>query len=252
MGKVYLVGAGPGDPGLLTIKAKTLIESADVVIYDALVSEDILMCLPPSAERIYAGKTTGSHTLSQDTITEILLAKAQEVAVVIRLKGGDPFMFGRGGEEMLALVQAGIEVEVIPGITSGIAAPAYAGIPLTHRDYSSSVVFVTGHEAAGKYRPQVNWKMLAQAAETLVIYMGVHNLSLISQELLAGGKAPDTPVAVIQWGTTPQQQIHFFTLVTLDPLGELSPPAIVVIGSVVNLSHLLLRSGDWSNNPAKA
>jgi uroporphyrin-III C-methyltransferase len=242
MGKVYLVGAGPGDPGLLTVKAKALIEQADVVIYDALVSDEILMGIPPRAERIYAGKTTGSHTLSQEAITDLLLAKARDGAVVIRLKGGDPFMFGRGGEEMLALVEAGIDVEVVPGVTSGIAAPAYAGIPLTHRDHSSSVVFVTGHEASGKYRPQVNWPLLAQATETLVIYMGIHNLWMISQKLLEGGKAPDTPVAVIQWGTTPHQSIHFFTLGTLDPLGELSPPAIVVIGSVVNLSHRLLGS----------
>lgn len=240
MGKVYLVGAGPGDPGLLTVKGKALLAHADVVIYDALVGSSILELIPPTAERIYAGKHCGAHTLPQEQITALLMEKARTAAVVVRLKGGDPFIFGRGGEEMLALVQAGIPVEVVPGITAGIAASAYAGIPLTHRDLSSSVAFVTGHEAAGKYRPQVNWRALAGAVETLVIYMGMHNLSHIAAELLAGGKAPDTPVALIRWGTTPEQEIHLLRLETL--VGQpspVAPPSIVVVGAVVSLAGLL-------------
>ncbi|MEN9224394.1 MAG: uroporphyrinogen-III C-methyltransferase [Thermostichus sp. HHBFW_bins_43] len=240
MGKVYLVGAGPGDPGLLTVKGKALLAHADVVVYDALVGSPILELIPPTAERIYAGKNCGAHTLPQEQITALLIEKARAAAVVVRLKGGDPFLFGRGGEEMLALVQAGIAVEVVPGITAGMAASAYAGIPLTHRDFSSSVAFVTGHEAAGKYRPEVNWRALAVAVETLVIYMGIHNLGHIVAELLAGGKAPDTPVALIRWGTTPQQEIHLARLdqLHLQPL-EVAPPTVVVVGAVVHLAALL-------------
>ncbi|MGL4622788.1 MAG: uroporphyrinogen-III C-methyltransferase, partial [Chroococcidiopsis sp.] len=176
VGKVYLVGAGPGDPGLFTLKGKALLECADVVVYDALVSPAILGMINPLAEKINAGKRRGKHSLVQEDTTQLLIEKARDNAVVVRLKGGDPFIFGRGGEEMEDLVAAGVSVEVVPGITSGIAAPAYAGIPLTHRDYSSSVTFVTGHEAAGKYRPKVNWAAVAQGSETIAIYMGVHNL----------------------------------------------------------------------------
>jgi uroporphyrin-III C-methyltransferase len=240
MGKVYLVGAGPGDPGLLTVKGKALLAHADVVIYDALVGSPILDLIPPTAERIYAGKQCGAHTLPQEQITALMIEKAQTAAVVVRLKGGDPFLFGRGGEEMLALVQAGIAVEVVPGITAGMAASAYAGIPLTHREFSSSVAFVTGHESVGKYRPEVNWRALAVAVETLVVYMGMHNLSHIVAELLAGGKAPDTPVALIRWGTTPHQEIHLVHLAHLQAQPpEVAPPTVVVIGAVVNLASLL-------------
>ncbi|MGF1672236.1 MAG: uroporphyrinogen-III C-methyltransferase, partial [Rivularia sp. (in: cyanobacteria)] len=167
-GKVYLVGAGPGDPGLMTIKGKALLETADVVIYDALVSPSILVMINPRAEKINAGKRRGRHSLLQDKTTELLIQKAQNNAIVVRLKGGDPFVFGRGGEEMEDLINAGVPVEVVPGITSGIAAPAYAGIPLTHRLYSSSVTFVTGHESIGKYRPAVNWLAIAKGSETIV------------------------------------------------------------------------------------
>ncbi|MFQ3585612.1 MAG: uroporphyrinogen-III C-methyltransferase, partial [Cyanobacteriota bacterium] len=206
----------------------------------ALVGGPILDLIPASAERIYAGKNRGAHTLPQEQITALLIEKAQTAAVVVRLKGGDPFVFGRGGEEMLALVQAGIAVEVVPGITAGIAASAYAGIPLTHREFSSSVAFVTGHEAAGKYRPEVNWRALATAVETLVVYMGMHNLSHIVAELLAGGKAPDTPVALIRWGTTPQQEIHLYRLDQLQRQPpDVAPPTVVVIGAVVNLAMVL-------------
>ena len=244
-GKVYLVGAGPGDPGLMTIKGKTLLEHADVVIYDALVSPPILAMINPQAERIDAGKRRGRHSKVQDETNQLLIEKAQNNAIVVRLKGGDPFVFGRGGEEMEALIKAGIAVEVIPGVTSGIAAPAYAGIPVTHRDYSSSVTFVTGHEVAGKYRPQINWTAIAQGSETIVIYMGVHNLPNILPELLAGGLLPETPIALIRWGTLPDQSQLIGTLETIVEQIEESKfeaPAIAVIGRVVDLHSSLYSS----------
>jgi uroporphyrin-III C-methyltransferase len=240
-----LVGAGPGDPGLMTIKGKTLLEHADVVVYDALVSPPILEMINPHAERIDAGKRRGRHSKLQDETNQLLIEKAQTHAVVVRLKGGDPFVFGRGGEEMEALIRAGISVEVIPGVTSGIAAPAYAGIPVTHRDYSSSVTFVTGHEVAGKYRPQINWKAIAQGSETIVIYMGVHNLPNILPELLAGGLLPETPIALIRWGTHPEQSQLIGTLETIVEQIEESQfeaPAIAVIGRVVDLHSSLYSS----------
>jgi uroporphyrin-III C-methyltransferase len=242
LGKVYLVGAGPGDPGLMTLKGKQLLECADVVIYDALISPPILAMIGPQAERIDAGKRRGRHSKLQAQTTQLLIEKAQTHAVVVRLKGGDPFVFGRGGEEMEDLVKAGISVEVIPGITSGIAAPAYAGIPITHRKYSSSVTFVTGHEAAGKYRPQVNWSAIAQGSETIIIYMGVHNLANIVPELLAGGLSAETPIALVRWGTRPEQEELIGTLGTIVKQVEetgFEAPAIAVIGNVVNLHSVL-------------
>jgi uroporphyrin-III C-methyltransferase len=242
VGKVYLVGAGPGDPGLLTIKGKVLLESADVVIYDALVSKEILAIIAQRAEKIDAGKRMGRHSLLQQETTDLLIEKARSHAIVVRLKGGDPFIFGRGGEEMEDLIAAGIPVEVVPGVTSGIAAPAYAGIPLTHRNYSSSVVFVTGHEMAGKYRPGVNWQAIAHSAETIVVYMGVHNLDRISQELITAGLASDTPIALVRWGTTPQQQELIATLATVVErveIAQFSAPSIAIIGNVVKLHEIL-------------
>jgi uroporphyrin-III C-methyltransferase len=242
IGKVYLVGAGPGDPGLLTLKGKILLESADVVVYDALVSPEILAKIALHAEKIDAGKRMGRHSLLQNQTTELLIAKAREHAIVVRLKGGDPFIFGRGGEEMEDLIAAGISVEVVPGVTSGIAAPAYAGIPLTHRNYSSSVIFVTGHEMAGKYRPGVNWSAIAQSAETIVVYMGVQNLDRITHELITAGLAGDTPIALVRWGTTPNQQELIATLETIVEQVELhkfSAPSIAVIGNVVKLHDTL-------------
>jgi uroporphyrin-III C-methyltransferase len=250
VGKVYLVGAGPGDPGLLTIKGKVLLESADVVVYDALVSAEILAIISPHAEKIDVGKRMGRHSLLQHETTDLLIAKARQHAVVVRLKGGDPFIFGRGGEEMEDLVAAGISVEVIPGVTSGIAAPAYAGIPLTHRNYSSSVIFVTGHEMAGKYRPGVNWSAIAHSAETIVVYMGVHNLDRITHELIAAGLAGSTPIALVRWGTTPAQQELIATLETIVDRVEahqFSAPSIAVIGNVVKLHDIL---GTRSTFPA--
>ena len=241
-GKVYLVGAGPGDPGLLTVRGKSLLENCDVVVYDALVSLAILDIVSADARRVYAGKQKDKHTLPQEDITQLLIGLAAEYAVVVRLKGGDPFVFGRGGEEMMGLTAAGVDVEVVPGITAGIAAPAYAGIPVTHREYSSSVTFVTGHEAINKYRPKVNWSALAQGTETLVIYMGIYNLQTIATALIAGGKPADTPVAVVSWGTTSRQSVVTTTLRSIkqeyDSL-SLTTPAVAIVGSVVNLAPLL-------------
>lgn len=242
LGKVYLVGAGPGDPGLMTLKGKTLLESADVVIYDALVSPEILAMGSSRAEKIHAGKRKGLHSLLQAETTALMIEKAQTHAVVVRLKGGDPFIFGRGGEEMTDLLAAGVPVEIVPGITSGIAAPAYAGIPLTHRGYSSSVTFVTGHEQAGKYRPQVNWQAIAQGSETIVIYMGVHNLPHILQELQRGGREPDTPIALVRWGTRPDQEQIVGTLANIESqmiAADFTAPAIAIIGNVVHLHQIL-------------
>ena len=241
-GKVYLVGAGPGDPGLFTLKGKALLECADVVVCDALVSPPILAMINPQAEVINAGKRRGDHSMLQPDISELLKEKAQAHSVVVRLKGGDPFVFGRGGEEMAALVQAGIAVEVVPGITAGVAVPAYAGIPITHRDYSSSVTFVTGHESAGKYRPDVNWQAIAHGSETIVIYMGIHNLANIVPKLLGAGLPADTPVALVRWGTRPEQQELRGTLATIVEAiqaANFKAPAIAVIGQVVNLYALL-------------
>lgn len=242
LGKVYLVGAGPGDPGLITLKAKGLLECADVVIYDALVSPAILAMINSQAEQINAGKRAGRHSLFQSETTQLLIDKAQDNAIVVRLKGGDPFIFGRGGEEMAELVKAGISTEVVPGITSGIAAAAYAGIPLTHRLYSSSVTFVTGHEAAGKYRPIVNWRAIAHGSETIVIYMGIHNLPYIVEQLSASGLSLETPIALVRWGTRPEQEELIGTLETIVKQVEqtgFGAPAIAVIGQVVNMHSIL-------------
>jgi uroporphyrin-III C-methyltransferase len=242
LGKVYLVGAGPGDPGLMTIKGKALLECADVVVYDALVSPLILGMINPEAEKINAGKRRGQHSLLQEETTQVLIDKALNNAIVVRLKGGDPFIFGRGGEEMEDLVNAGVSVEVVPGITSGIAAPAYAGIPLTHRLYSSSVTFVTGHESAGKYRPAVNWSAIAHGSETIVIYMGIHNLLYIVEQLTQAGLSLETPIALVRWGTRPEQEELIGKLGTIVESVEKSgfeAPAIVVIGAVVDLHNVL-------------
>ena len=245
LGKVYLVGAGPGDPGLMTLRGKALLECADVVIYDALVSPAILAMINQLAEQIDAGKRMGRHSLLQEETTQLMIEKAQENAVIVRLKGGDPFIFGRGGEEMEELLKAGISVEVVPGITSGIAAPAYAGIPLTHRLYSSSVTFVTGHEAVAKYKPAVNWNALAHGSETIVIYMGIHNLPYIAQELTKAGLSANTPIALVRWGTRPEQEELIGELGTIVEEVEkkgFAAPAIVVIGAVVKLHAIHQKS----------
>lgn len=241
-GKVYLVGAGPGDPGLFTLKGKALLEAADVVVYDALVSPPILAMVNPAAQLLPAGKRRGYHSLSQNEITQLLIEQAQQHELVVRLKGGDPFVFGRGGEEMGDLVAAGIPVEVVPGITAGVAVPAYAGIPVTHRQLSSSVTFVTGHEAVGKYRPEVNWAAIAQGSETIVIYMGVHNLPNIVKSLTEAGLKTDTPIALIRWGTRPEQAELVATLDTIEDemtVTGFAAPAIAVVGNVVAMHETL-------------
>lgn len=237
-GKVYLVGAGPGDPGLMTLKGKDILACADVVVYDALIGPGILAMVNPKAERIDAGKRRGRHTLSQSETTQLLIEKARQHAIVARLKGGDPFVFGRGGEEMQDLRAAGIPVEVVPGVTSGIAAPAYMGIPVTHREASSSVTFVTGHESTGKYRPRVNWSAIAKGSETIAIYMGVRNLPYIVRQLTEAGLDSQTPIALIRWGTLPEQEELIGTLATIVGQVEASQfqaPAIAIVGNVVLL-----------------
>jgi len=244
-GKVYLVGAGPGDPGLFTLRGKGLLDCADVVIHDALVSAPILAMINPQAQVIDVGKRRGRHALVQEDTNQLIIDQAKAHAVVVRLKGGDPFVFGRGGEEMAALVAVGIAVEVVPGITAGVAVPAYAGIPITHRSQSSSVTFVTGHESAGKYRPRVNWRALAQGSETIVVYMGIHNLGTIAAELLAAELSPETPVALIRWGTYPQQETLIGTLATIvAQVAEkgFEAPAIAVIGHVVSWHEIFRHS----------
>jgi len=237
-GKVYLVGAGPGDPGLITLKGKACIERADVVVYDYLAATTLLRYAREDAELIYVGKKGGDHTLSQDGINTLLVEKARQGFVVTRLKGGDPFIFGRGGEEVEVLADAGIAFEVVPGVTSAVAAPAYAGIPLTHRKFTSTVAFVTGHENPEKESSNIDWKSLASGIGTLVFFMGVKNLENIANQLMKHGMAPEKPAALIGWGTTPRQTTVVGTLGTIEAevrKAGMKPPALIVIGDVVNL-----------------
>lgn len=241
-GTVYLVGAGPGDPGLITVKGLEMIRRADVLVYDRLASPRLLGYAPEGAERIYVGKRPDRHTLSQEEINELLVRKAKEGKTVVRLKGGDPFVFGRGGEEAETLVKHGIPFEVVPGITSAIAVPAYAGIPVTHRDFNASFAVVTGHERPEKTESSIDWEHLARAAETLVFLMGVGNLPLIRERLLRYGRSPDTPVALIRWGTRVEQQTLTGTLEDIVERVEqanFQPPAVTVVGEVVKLREKL-------------
>lgn len=241
-GKVYLVGAGPGDPGLITVKGLEMIKRADVLVYDRLAAPRLLGYAPEGAERIYVGKRPDRHTLTQEEINDLLVRKAKEGKVVVRLKGGDPFVFGRGGEEAEILAEHGIDFEVVPGITSAIAVPAYAGIPITHRDYNSSFAVVTGHERPEKTESSIDWKHLAQAAETLILLMGVGNLSFIREQLIRNGRSPDTPVALIRWGTRVEQQTLTATLgdvVERVEEARFQPPAVIVVGEVVKLRETL-------------
>jgi len=236
-GKVYLVGAGPGDPALITLKGVECLRQAQCIIYDYLASKELLEHAADNAEIIYVGKQAGSHAMSQEDINALLIDRGRH-QVVVRLKGGDPFMFGRGGEEAQALARAGISFEVVPGVTSAIAVPAYAGIPLTHRRHSSSVAFVTGHEMAGKEDSDIHWPELATGVGTLVFLMGVKNLEHIAARLLAGGREPGTPVAVIRWGSTGKQQTVTGSLADISEIASASgirPPAIIVVGEVVQL-----------------
>ena len=242
---IYLVGSGPGDPGLFTLKGVRCMQEADTVVYDRLAPRALLGYAKPEAEKIYVGKKPGNPTMSQEEINHLLVEKGRSGMTVVRLKGGDPYIFGRGGEEALALQRAGLPFEVIPGVTSGIAAPAYAGIPVTHRNVATSVAFVTGHEDPTKGSQDVDWEKLADGADTLVLYMGVGRLGEISKDLIGAGRHPDTPVACVRWGTLPEQRTITGTLKDIaDKVAEagLKPPAIIVVGDVVALREEGL---DW-------
>ena len=245
-GKVYLVGAGPGDPGLITVKGRECIERADVIVYDYLAAPALLGHAPKNAEMIYVGKKGGDHTLSQDGINALLVEKASTGAVVTRLKGGDPFIFGRGGEEAEVLVEAGIAFEVVPGVTSAIAAPAYAGIPLTHRKFTATLSLVTGHEDPEKEESNIDWPAISKSG-TLVFFMGVKNLPLIVRRLKECGKPSDTPVALVRWGTTAKQKTVTGTLDTIVDnvaAAKLKSPSIIVVGQVVSLRDTM----QWFEN----
>ncbi len=246
-GKVYLVGAGPGDPGLITVKGLERLRNADVIVYDRLVDESILKEAIPGAEKIYVGKASSRHTLEQEAINRLLIEKAREGKKVVRLKGGDPFVLGRGGEEAEALVKNGISFEVVPGVSSAVAVPAYAGIPVTHRGVASSFTVVTGHKAVGRAEPAIAWDRLAACADTLVILMGMKNLTAVVDELITHGKPPSTHAAVITEGTTDRQQCVTGTLqdiVEKVKRRNLKPPSVVIIGDVVRLRQNL----HWFDN----
>ncbi len=241
-GKVYLIGAGPGDIGLLTLKGKECLERADVVVYDELANKAFLGFAKKEAEFLYVGKKAACHSLPQDEINGLIVDRAARGQIVARLKGGDPFIFGRGGEEASELAAAGIAFEVVPGVTSAIAVPAYAGIPLTHRDFTSTVALVTGHEDPTKADSSIAWDHLAHSAGTIVFLMGVGNLSLICGQLLKAGKLPATPVAVIERGTLNSQKTLTGNLETIGALAVergIKPPAIIIVGAVVGLRDKL-------------
>jgi uroporphyrin-III C-methyltransferase len=241
-GKVYLVGSGPGDPELITVKAQRLLKEANVLLYDRLVTEDILALVPEKCEKIYVGKFPGEKSVAQERIHELMRDRANKVSIVLRLKGGDPFLFGRGGEEALFLRDAGIEYEIVPGITSAISVPAYAGIPVTHRHIASSVAFITGHEASTKRIGTVDWEKLANTVDTLVVMMGIRNMPVIMKRLINGGRNPQTPVAVIEKGTTSEQRTITGTILDIHEKtleARIKPPAITIIGKVVELREEL-------------
>jgi len=241
-GKVYLVGAGPGDPKLITLRGLECIQEADVIVYDRLANPVLLEHRNQRAELIYAGKLPHNHTLRQESINQLLVEKALEGKIVTRLKGGDPFVFGRGGEEAEALVLNGVEFEIVPGITSGVAVPAYAGIPITHRDYGSNFAVVTGHMGNGKEESDMKWRALAQGIDTIAFYMGMSNLPVICEQLITHGKSPQTPVAAISWGTTENQRAVTATLATIQEevaKSEITHPAIIIVGEVVRLREKL-------------
>ncbi|MGD1075903.1 MAG: uroporphyrinogen-III C-methyltransferase [Thermodesulfovibrionales bacterium] len=241
-GKVYLVGAGPGDIGLLTVKGMKCLQRAEVVIYDLHLNAQILNYINHAAEFIYAGKRGGHHAMTQEEINAALVAKAREGKIICRLKGGDPFVFGRGGEEAEILAENGIAFEVVPGVSSSVAAPAYAGIPLTHRLYSSSFAVIPGYEDTTKEESAIDWAKLATGVGTLVILMAVKNLDMLVRKLIENGRGPETPVAVVRWGTRPDQETIVSTLENITSEvkdKEIKPPAVVVIGEVVKLREKL-------------
>lgn len=239
-GSVALVGAGPGDPELLTLKALKLIQHADVIVYDRLVAPEILALAHPRSQHIYVGKARSRHTLPQRDISALLVRLARDGKRVVRLKGGDPFVFGRGGEEIETLAANGISFEIVPGITAANGVAAYAGIPLTHRDYVQACVFVTGHLKDGTM--DLDWGALARPKQTLVVYMGLAGLATLCRELVAHGLPPGTPAAIVQHGTTPRQRVVSATVSTLAARAEvaaLEPPTLIIVGEVVRLQDTL-------------
>ncbi|KJZ09559.1 uroporphyrin-III methyltransferase [Marinomonas sp. S3726] len=239
-GKVYLVGGGPGDPELLTLKAHRILTQADVVLYDRLVGDQIIALIPDSAEALYVGKAKSKHSLPQEDINKLLCEKAAEGKCVVRLKGGDPFIFGRGGEEIEELVDAGVEFEVIPGVTAAAGCAAYAGIPLTHRDYAQSVRFVTGHLKDGS--TDLPWGELVHPAQTLVIYMGLTGLAETAEKLVAHGMNKDMSVAVVEKGTTLSQRVFTSNICEINQVvidNEVKSPSLLIIGDVVKLQTRL-------------
>ena len=241
-GKVYLVGAGPGDPKLITLRAVELIKKADVVLYDRLVSKKILAMIPKRAVSIYVGREVGDDTTHQENTNELMVKYAQLKKSVVRLKGGDPIIFGRGGEEAEFLKSFNVKYEIIPGITSGIGSATYVGIPLTHRQFASSVVFVTGHEDPEKKTEVVKWKKLAKSVDTIVIMMGLSRIEVISRKLIEGGMDKNMPVAVIQNGTTSKQKMLKGTISNIAnkiKRNQIKPPTNIIIGRVVDLSDII-------------
>ena len=241
-GMVYLIGAGPGAPGLITLKAIECIKEADVVVYDYLANKRFLEYAGKRAEIIYVGKQGGAHTLPQDEINKLIIKKAQKGKIIARLKGGDPFIFGRGGEEAEEIIQAGIDYEVVPGVTAGVAAAAYAGIPLTHRDFTTTVAFITGHEDPTKEDSNIYWDKISTGIGTLVFYMGIGNLEPNMKKLIENGRSPDTPVALIRWGTTSNQETIIGTIKDIAEKAKqanFKAPAITVVGGVVSLRDKL-------------
>ncbi|MEK9199176.1 uroporphyrinogen-III C-methyltransferase [Ureibacillus sp. 179-F W5.1 NHS] len=237
MGKVYIVGAGPGSVDLITVKGLKCIQQADVILYDRLVNKELLEYAKPNAELIFVGKLPKLHGVIQERIHKLLVQYASKGKVVTRLKGGDPFVFGRGAEEAEVLVEAGIPFEIVPGITSGVAAPAYAGIPVTHRDLGSSFAIVTGHMREGK-DDSIQWKGLAESVDTLAIYMGVGNLPYITEQLMKYKRNPQTPVALIHWGTTEHQKTITGTLESIVEIAEkeeIQNPSMIIVGEVVKM-----------------
>ncbi len=254
VGKVTLVGAGPGAVDLITLRGQKALAEADAVIYDDLANIELLEFCPPEATRIYVGKRAGRRCTSQVEIGEILVREARQNRHVVRLKGGDPLIFGRGGEEAQVLVEAGIPFEIVPGVTSAAAAGAVAGVPLTQRGYASAVVFVTGHECRGKSpETAVDWAALARTRATLCIYMGSRRLGAIASELVAGGMSGDTPLAVVTEATLPTQAVHLATLDSAEDLAAtlVGKPALIIVGAVVNLAEILSQASTrWEAQPA--
>lgn len=246
-GTVYLVGAGPGDPELLTLRALRIIGEADVLVFDHLVSQQILDLVNPAAERIYAGKERGNHAVPQDDLNLLLVQLAKTHRRIVRLKGGDPYTFGRGGEEVETLKEHGVPFEVIPGITAAAGVAAFAGIPLTHRNYAQACVFVTGHLKDGSMN--LDWPGLARRRQTVIIYMGLSGLPYLCEQLIAHGLPPDWPAAIVQQGTTPNQRTVTGTLTTLPELAltaGLKAPTLIIVGEVVRLRDKL----SWFTEPA--